>query len=84
MCSLGAGFTELAVDEEGGGTGGAGGEAASGEEREKGLPSNRGGDEVDAAADEVAVELQGRRLDAEGASDGAEIQTVVVPGDYGG
>ena len=76
--TLGAEFTELAVDDEGVSVGGAGGQATRGEEGEERLPGDGGGNEIDSSANEVAVELQGRGLQSERPRHGTEVQHLIV------
>ena len=80
--TLGADSGEFAVDDEGVGVVFAGGETSGGEEGDEGFPSDGGGDEVEAPADEVAVELQRGGFQPKGRGYGAKVQSLLVPRHY--
>lgn len=69
----------LAVDEE---RGGAGGQAAGGEEADKRVPGERRSDVIGGCSDEVAVEFEGIRVEPECAGYGPEVQFLVIYCNY--
>lgn len=71
----------FAVDKDGGGGGGAGGQGAGGEEGNKRVPGDGGGDEVSASTDEVAVELEGIRVESECPGYRPQVQFLIISRD---
>lgn len=66
------------MKEDGGGRGSAGRQAAGGEETNKRFPGEGRSDVVEPSSDEVAVELQGIRVDPECLGYGPEVHFLVI------
>jgi len=75
-------FAELAGDEKSIRLVFASGEAFGGEEREKRVPSEGGSYEVQPSADEVAVEPERGWVKPKGPRNGAQVDSLVLPGHH--